>query len=335
MSNLLVSAALAGDERAFEELVVPHRRELHVHCYRMLGSFEDAEDAVQETLVRAWTRIGTYAEVSSFRAWLYAIATNACLDALRRRKSRTWPTAVAAAANPADVVQAPSDLPWLQPYPDALLAEAIAPSAEESVVQRESIELAFLAALQHLPPRQRAVLILRDVLNWSAKEVADVLGASPAAINSALQRAHATLEEQAPDRDLRPRLSSSEERAVLEEFVHAWEAADVERLAGLLAENARFVMPPRPTWFAGRDDVVAFLSEDMNECEGARLGANWRLVPTRANQQSAFGLYVRRGDSFVPFAVGVLAIAPAGIEAIDLFMEDPSLFGLFDLPATA
>ncbi|HWU33513.1 MAG TPA: RNA polymerase subunit sigma-70, partial [Marmoricola sp.] len=268
MSDPLVTAAIAGDERAFEELVAPHRRELHVHCYRMLGSFEDAEDAVQETLVRAWSRIGTYAEVSSFRAWLYAIATNVSLDALRRRKSRVWPTTLASPANPRDVVPAPMDVLWLQPYPDALLE-----SAEDAVVHKESIELAFLVAIQQLPPRQRAVLILRDVLAWSAKEVAETLGTSPAAINSALQRAHATLEDLAADRG--PRASTADERVALEKFIKAWEAADIDQLADLLADDARFVMPPRATWLSGREDVLAFLKGDMKERSGSRIGANW------------------------------------------------------------
>ena len=249
MTELLVEEALEGSERAFDELVSPHRRELHVHCYRMLGSFEDAEDAVQETLLRAWTRVSTYAGTSTFRAWLYAIATNVCLDALRRRKARTWPTEVAEAANPHSPIHAPTELPWLQPYPDSLLADASVESAEDEVVRRETIELAFLAAIQQLPPRQRAVLILRDVLAWSAKETAAALGMTSTAVNSALQRAHTTLDDKALQRAQRPRLSSTAEQAVLQKFVTAWQSADLAGLAALLAEDARFVMPPIPTWF--------------------------------------------------------------------------------------
>ena len=326
MSELLVEQAGAGSESAFDALVSPHRRELHVHCYRMLGSFEDAEDAVQETLLRAWSRISTYAGTSTFRAWLYAIATNVCLDALRRRKARAWPTEVVGATDPHLTPQPASEVPWLQPYPDSLLVE----SAEEAVVNKETVELAFLAAIQHLPPRQRAVLILRDVLAWSAKEVADTLGMTSTAVNSALQRAHATMADRLPDS---PRTSSGEEQAILAKFVTFWERADLEGLVGLLAEDVRFVMPPRPTWFRGRGDVARFLGEVMPWTDGRpHIGDDWRLVPTAANGQPAFGLYRLGADRFERFAIGVLQIGTHGIEEVALFLEDPALFDLFELP---
>jgi RNA polymerase sigma-70 factor (ECF subfamily) len=334
MTDLLVEEAREGSERAFDELVTPHRRELHLHCYRMLGSFEDAEDAVQETLLRAWTRVSTYAGASTFRAWLYAIATNVCLDALRRRKARTWPTEVAKAANPHGPIHSPTDLPWLQPYPDSLFAETSVESAEDEVVRRETVELAFLAAIQHLPPRQRAVLILRDVLAWSAKEAAAALGMTPTAVNSALQRAHATLDDRAPHSWQRPRLSSTAEQAVLQRFVTAWQEADVEALASLLAEDARFVMPPIPTWFEGRANVLAFLGGRIEGFERSHIGTDWRLVPTAANGQPAFGLYMSGdGDQFIPFATGLLKIGTEGIEEVALFMRDLANFDLFSLPA--
>src|SRR5882724_6952427 len=315
MRDLLVEEARGGSERAFDELVTPHRRELHVHCYRMLGSFEDAEDAVQETLLRAWTRVSTYVGPSTFRAWLYAIATNVCLDALRRRRARTWPTDVSKASDPRGPIRLPTDLPWLQPYPDSLFAETSVESAEDEVVRRETIELAFLAAIQHLPPRQRAVLILRDVLAWSAKETAVALGMTPTAVNSALQRAHATLDDKAPDSAQRPRLSSTAEQAVLQKFVTAWQNADIEALASLLAEDARLVMPPIPTWFEGRANVLAFLGGRIKGFERSHIGTDWRLVPTAANGQPAFGLYMRGdGDQFIPFATGLLKVGTVGIE---------------------
>lgn len=333
MTDLLVDQARAGSESAFDELVSPHRRELHVHCYRMLGSYEDAEDAVQETLLRAWSKIGTYSGPGSFRAWLYAIATNTSLDALRRRKRRTWPTVVADSADPHGAVQPATDLPWLQPYPDLLLEQARVASAEDEVVRRETIELAYLVALQQLPPRQRAVLILRDVLAWSAKEVAAALSMTPAAVNSALQRAHATLGAE-PGEPVNLRPSSAEEQEALRRFIAAWEAADVDGLANLLAEDARFVMPPMPTWFSGRSDVLAFLTHRITGWDRDHLGPDWRLVPTSANTQPAFGLYTRADDqTFRPFATGLLSVGERGIWEVALFMGGLANFELLGLPA--
>jgi RNA polymerase sigma-70 factor (ECF subfamily) len=325
VSDLLVAEARAGSEVAFGRLVGEHRRELRVHCYRMLGSFEDAEDAVQETLIRAWSRISTYAGTSTFRAWLYAIATNVCLDALRRRRARGWPTTAGASAP--DVPLGPSgDLPWVGPYPDARLP-GIAESAEDAVVRKEHIELAFLVAIQQLPPRQRAVLILRDVLAWSAKETAAALGITSVAANSALQRARATMA--AETAEARSEVAESDQRESVAAFMSAWERSDLDALAELLAEDARFVMPPLPMWFDGREDVLAFLARRFRD-HGA---AQWRLVPTAANCQPAVGIYLRpEGQvTFEPFAIAVLRVGDDGIDDITLFMRDPALFDLFEL----
>lgn len=331
MSDSLVEQARAGSQHAFEALASPHRRALQVHCYRMLGSIEDAEDAVQETLLKAWTRVSTYAGSSTFHAWLYAIATNVCLDALRHRRSRAWPTDIADPAHPRRFPKELSDLPWLQPYPDALMPSVAAPSAEEEVVKKETIELAFLAAIQHLPPRQRAVLILRDVLSWSAKDVAATLTMTPVAVNSALQRAHSTLAARLPDRTNWPSGRSADEGAVLEQLTAAWESADTDTLVGLLAADVRLVMPPRLAWFQGRHDVATFLRDHVFD----ELGATWRLLRTAANGQPAFGLYMRTDEeaSFHPFGVAVVRLGEAGIEEIAIFMDNPALVDIFELRA--
>ena len=327
MSDSLVKAASAGSEVAFGQLVDRHRRELHVHCYRMLGSFEDAEDAVQETLLRAWSRMSTYAGTSTFRAWLYAIATNVSLDALRRRQARTWPTTDG--ASPPDVALPPGgDLPSVRPYPDARLPRLVEESAEDAVVRKEHIELAFLVAIQQLPPRQRAVLILRDVLAWSAKETAAALGLTSVAVNSALQRAHATMSAQSVEG--RSQAADSHQREAVAAFMSAWERADLAALAALLAEDARLVMPPLPVWFDGREDVLAFLGRKFRD-HGA---SQWRLAATAANGQPAIGIYLRTAGQvcFDRFAIAVLRVADAGIDDVTLFMSDPALFDLFELP---
>ena len=239
-----------------------HRRELQVHCYRMLGSLEDSEDLVQETFLRAWRKRASFDDhgPSSFQAWLYRIATNACLDALRSRPRRVLPPQVAAAGDPAAPPTPPAELPWLEPYPDRLL-EPIAPAEDEPgavVVAREAIELAFVAAIQHLPPRQRAVLILRDVLGYSAKDAASLLETTLGSVNSALQRARATLRDRLPERrtDWAPSAEpSEEEREMLRRYVDAHERADAEGLAELLLEDAILTMPPHPTWYAGREQI--------------------------------------------------------------------------------
>ena len=336
MSELLVQQAQAGSERAFEELVSPHRRELHVHCYRMLGSAEDAEDAVQETLLRAWTRVGTFAGTSTFRAWLYAVATNACLDALRRRKRRPWPTDVFEAAEAGSVPGAPTDIPWLQPYPDSLLGEAA--SAEDSVLARERIQLAFLTAIQQLPPRQRAVLLLCDVLSWPAKEAATALDMTPTAVYSALRRAQATLAARIPEGADALTSTTGTERATLEKFVQAWESADMDGLVSLLADDARLVMPPYQTWYQGPAAIATFWTSRMpDSVDRTHVGNHTRLLPTTANGQPAFGLYLQSADQtrYERFSIGVLTLDTEGIHEIAMFLLNPALFDLFDLPAAA
>ena len=330
----LVESARTGDEAAFASLVEPVRHELQVHCYRMLGSLEDAEDAVQETLLRAWSRLDSFEGRAPLRAWLYGIATHACLDALRRRKSRVWPTDLAGPADPRNYELAGLDLPWLQPYPDRLLD--VAASAQEEpealVTARETIELAFLAAIQRLPARQRAVLILRDTLDWSVADTATALGVSQAAVNSALQRAHATLVAHLPARrgDWRDS-STADERTVLRKLITAWESADPSALVELLRDDAKLIMPPGSVWFAGRHDVGRFLAEHVL----GQMGAGWRLVPTAANRHPAFGLYYRRpGESELrAFAIGVLTVDGDRVAEIALFQQ-PALLASFALPPT-
>lgn len=334
MDEKLVAAARAGDHRAFERLAEPYRRELHVHCYRMLGSVEDAEDVVQETYLRAWSRLGTFEGRSSFRAWMYAIATHACLDALRRAKARLWPTELAEPGDPNSYPTPPVDLPWLQPYPDRFL-EPPAPSDAEPeavVTSKETIELAFLAAIQRLPARQRAVLILRDVLDWSAKDTATALGMSAPAVNSALQRAHATLSEHlSMGRSEWTSSSNRTEKALLQKLIAAWERSDTEALVGMLRSDARLVMPPRLSWFDGREAVGTFLRHHVF----GEMGTGWRLLPTAANRQPAFGLYYQApGDSeYQRFAICVLRIAEGEITELAVFVQ-PELFESFALPAT-
>jgi RNA polymerase sigma-70 factor, ECF subfamily len=325
------------EESAFAASLERHRRELQVHCYRMLGSLEDSEDLVQETFLRAWRGRASFGSEgrSSFRAWLYRIATNACLDVLRGRPRRVVPPELAPAGDPTAPPPPPADLPWLQPYPDRLL-ESIAASEEEPgavVVARETIELAFIAAIQHLPPRQRAVLILRDVLGWSAKDSASALDASVASVNSALQRARATLRERLPERRTewaRSPQPSEEERYLLRRYVDAHERADPDALAELLLEDARLTMPPHPTWYEGRDAIM-IASQGGFDPEFGQL----RGLLTGANTQVAAAHYLRApGESaYKPLALDVLRIEAGGIAEISTFVF-PELFAAFGLPET-
>jgi RNA polymerase sigma-70 factor, ECF subfamily len=325
--DAVVAAARAGDESAFSTLVERHRRELQVHCYRMLGSFEDSEDLVQETFLRAWRKRASFQGRSSFRAWLYRIATNACLDSLAHRPRRV---------SRADSTS-PAEVPWLQPYPDRLL-EGIAASDDEpdaAIVSKETIELAFMVAIQHLPPRQRAVLILRDVLGWSAKDAAALLDGSVASVNSALQRARATLKVHLPARrlDWAPGSDpSKEERALLQRYLDATEDADADAFVEMMREDARFTMPPEPGLYLGRDVIVAGWKEGGGfDTEGF---GHMRGVLTRANMQPAVACYLRRpGDSeYRPLAIDVLRIEDGRVAEIVTFPG--SLFPAFDLPPT-
>jgi RNA polymerase sigma-70 factor (ECF subfamily) len=325
-----------GVESEFAPLFERHRRELQVHCYRMLGSLEESEDLVQETFLRAWRKRASFDPEgpSSFRAWLYKVATNACLDLLRRRPRRLVPLEVAAAGDPEAPPAPPAELPWLQPYPDRLLASNVPEDEPDAVVvARETIELAFLAAIQHLPPRQRAVLILREVLGFSAKETASLLDSSVAAVNSALQRARATLQERLPERRTewtRSTGPSDEERDLLRRYLEAHEQADVEALAELLREDARLTMPPHPTWYAGRDAIVTAMRMGFDPQFG-----HLRSVVVGANAQPAAAYYLRRpGDAeYHALAFDVLRIEDGRIAEISSFVF-PELFRAFGLEPT-
>jgi RNA polymerase sigma-70 factor (ECF subfamily) len=325
----------AREESAFAGHLERHRRELQVHCYRMLGSLEDSEDLVQETFLRAWRGRASFGSGgrSSFRAWLYRIATNACLDVLRRRRPRVLPHQVAAAGDPAAPPPPPADLPWLQPYPDRLL-EPVAPAENEPgavVVARETMELAFIAAIQHLPPRQRAVLILRDVLGWSANDTAALLEATVASVNSALQRARATLRERLPGRRAdwaRSPEQSEEERELLRRYVDAHERADADALAELLLEDARLTMPPHPTWYDGREAILIATRQGFDPSFG-----HIRTVGTGANGQPAAAHYLRAPGQAEhrPLAIDVLRVDDGGVAEISSFVF-PGLFAAFGLP---
>jgi RNA polymerase sigma-70 factor, ECF subfamily len=301
-----------SSEAEFRELVEPHLRALHVHCYRMLGSPHEAEDAVQETLLRAWRRHDTFAGRSTFRAWLYGIATNACLDALRRRRARVLPSQVVPPDDPSAVPAAPrTDIPWLEPYPDHLLEADPA----EQLELRETVRLAFVAAVQQLPPRQRAVLLLREVLGWSAAEVAELLDTSVASVTSALQRARAGVESVPP----LERVSPAAEHETVARYIDAWDAADVSGLAALLKEDVEMTMPPTPSWYAGRAAVTAFFTAHFRRFPAGSL----RLVATSANAAPALAVF----DGGEPFALKVLELDRRGIRAINGF-TDPAVFRL-------
>ncbi|MGI8333809.1 sigma-70 family RNA polymerase sigma factor [Actinomadura scrupuli] len=336
--DAVVAAARAGDESSFAALVERHRAELRVHCYRMLGSFDESEDLVQETFLRAWKNLGGFEGRSTFRAWLYRIATNACLDALDGRARRVLPHHVSGPSDPGRALPPRTDLEWLQPYPDRLWEPAAPSEAEPDavVVVRETIELAFLAAIQHLPPRQRAVLILRDVLGWPARQTAALLEGSVASVNSALQRARVTLKEHLPERRLEWAPSSEpteDERAVLRRYMDAVERADLAAVADLLAEEVRTMMPPYPMWFEGRDAVLAALAASWDPGAPGHVGT-FRMLPTRANRQPAAAAYVRPpGEpAYRPFAIAVPWIEDGRIMEITAF-HDLDLFPAFALPA--
>jgi RNA polymerase sigma-70 factor (ECF subfamily) len=307
------------DEATFGRHVERHRRELHVHCYRMLGSFDDSEDLVQETFARAWRSREQFEGRSSVRAWLYRIATNACLDALDKRPRKVSPT---------------GEVLWLQPYPDELLDELVdeEPGPEAAAVSRETIELAFLVAIQHLPPLQRAVLIIRDVLGFSARETATLLETSAPAVNSALQRARATMADHLPERRLEwaPGTDpSSAERELLERLIAHSESPDVSALAEVLHEEVRFSMPPQPGLWQGREVVVGSWVEGGF---GSEAFGSLRCLVTRANRQPAVANYVRGpgDDRYTPLALDVITIADGAV--IEIVTFDGSVFEKFGLP---
>jgi RNA polymerase sigma-70 factor (ECF subfamily) len=311
-----------GDEHAFGILVERHRGELRVHCYRMLGSLTDAEDLVQETMLRAWRSRSTYAGRASARAWLYRIATNACLDFLRTHPERVVPMGDGSAPPP-------SELPWLEPFPDSLLdgPQTDERQPEVLVVTRETIELAYLALIQLLPPNQRAVLVLRDVLGWSAAETADLLDTSIASVTSALQRARDSLGKRRADPgSIESSRPTSEERELLGRYVDAHARADAAALTSMLKADVRFTMPPQPLRIEGRADVGGFIGEAF------RTVGTFLLVETTANRSPAAANYLRApgDDTFRALSLDVLRIVGGEVAEITTF--EPELFGFFGLP---
>jgi RNA polymerase sigma-70 factor, ECF subfamily len=317
----LFRAALAGDQARFGLLVAPHVRELHVHCYRMLGSFHDAEDATQETLLRAWRHLHTFQGRGPLRAWLYRIATTTCLKQLESRRRRRL------TARPEG-----AEVPWLEPYPDRLLDDLPHDGPDPAAVaeQRESVALAFVVALQQLTARQRAVLVLREVLGWSAAEVAELLESSVPAVNSTLQRARATLGQPGPPAGGSARSLPAQDQDVLRRFLLAWQRCDLEGLAALLAEDAVLEMPPQSLRYLGRERVARFFGAVPADGRLDRI----RLLATRANGQPALAAYLSAADGADrAYGVMVLVVASDGVQAITGF-QDASLFQAFGLPQT-
>src|ERR671923_2274500 len=291
----LLDAARAGDEDAYGRLVEPHRPELHAHCYRMLGSVHDAEDALQETMLRAWRALPRFEARSSLRTWLYTIATNTCLNAIARRPARALPIDYGPAADPHDAWREPVvESTWIEPYPDGELGLSNGLTAPEARYERrESVELAFVAALQHLAPRPRAVLILREVLGFSAREVAGALDTTVASINSALQRARKTVEQRMPpisQQETLRALGDDRMRAVVRDYTDALERGDVDAVLAMLTEDATWSMPPLAEWYAGREAITGFL-------ERGPMRQRWRHLATHANGQLAVGCYIWDDDA--------------------------------------
>jgi len=330
----LLDAARHGDQDAFGQLVAAYRPALQAHCYRMLGSVQDAEDALQETLLNAWRALPRFEGRSSLKSWLFTIATNACLKAIERRPKRVLPIDYGPAADPHGPRAQPLvESAWVEPYPDSgLELEDKLASPAARYEQRESIELAFVAALQQIPAKQRAVLILRDVLGFSAKETAATLEMTPAAVDTALQRAHKTVDARLPARSQQATLRALGDRRLRElvaHFVDAWERTDVDAVVAMLAHDATVAMPPQPTWYQGKDAVATFL-------RGIALaaGRRWRLLPVTANGQPAFAEYLwnERAGHFAAEAVTVLTLTDHLIADITSFRY-PELFARFGLPA--
>jgi RNA polymerase sigma-70 factor (TIGR02960 family) len=329
LTERLLARARAGDEHAFGELTDPHRRELQLHCYRIVGSVQDAEDLVQETLLAAWRGLERFQGRTSVRAWLYRISTNRCLNALRDSGRR--PQEVPSMVEPPEPTRRTEPI-WLEPYPDVLL-EGVAdssPGPETRYETREAIALAFVAALQHLPPRQRAVLVLRDVLGFHTAETADMLDSSDASVKGALQRARATLEARLPasDRERAPLPHSPHERELVGHFADAIEGGDIESIVSLLTDDAWLTMPPYPFEYQGHAAITAFL-RDRARIRGAPL----RLVPTRANGQPAFGCYLPDKQAAIarPYGLMVLTLEGDRFSTITWF-GDSSVFPYFGLP---
>lgn len=330
--------ATPGDSSEFTSLIEPYRRELHLHCYRLLGSLYDAEDLVQETMLRAWQHFDTFRGESSLRTWLYRIATNACLDALKKRSPRALPPAIAPEADPLQPLAPPwAESAWLEPYPDSWLAEA----TEDPAVRysrRESVSLAFLTVLQLLPPRQRAILILSDVLDWRASEIASLLSLSVSAINSALHRARVTMAKQYHTYEREQGAGQEGDtttKALLERYLRAWDTQDVDGLVALMKEDATFTMPPSPSWYRGRAairtllTIMAFTPEAQNQ---------WRFMPTEANGCPAYAVYhaVGLNSTFRAFGIQIIDleknISDLLIADVTTFLS-PALFSHFGFPS--
>jgi RNA polymerase sigma-70 factor (ECF subfamily) len=332
MTAELIGRAQAGDGEAFRQLTDPYRRELQVHCYRILGSVQDAEDALQETMLAAWQGLGGFEQRASIRTWLYQVATSRCLNALRSASRRPQ-------MQPAPELDLPApsrlgEVVWLEPYPDVLL-DGVADSAfgpEARYEATEAIGLAFVTALQLLPPRQRAVLILRDVLGFRAAEVADMLLSSEESVTSALKRARATLQRELPRGDQRqgpPPPGSPAERELVERLTAAYDAGDVNSIVALLTEDVRLAMPPVPLEYQGRELAAQFL-----RAVAFRQGRRYRLVATRANRQPAFGAYIRDPQAGISHANGLLVFTLSGTRISGITRFDNSVLARFGLPRT-
>jgi RNA polymerase sigma-70 factor (ECF subfamily) len=328
----LIAAARSGDENAYAALVEPHRRELRAHCYRMLGSVHDADDAVQDALLRAWRGLPRFEGRSTTRSWLYKITTNACLNAIARQpKGRVLPMDFGPAADAHDGAGMPLvESVWVEPYPDADLPLADTFGAPDArYAQRESVELAFVAALQHLPANQRAVLIMREVLGFSAKESAETLDTTVASINSALQRARKTIDEKLPERSQQTTLRALGDdavRALVERYVDAWARNDVAGVVAMLTEDATFSMPPNLSWFRGPEAIGAFLPTGP-------MSRPRRFRPLRANGQLGFGTYIWEPDleHFRPNSIHLIDLRGTQISAMTAFL-DRAVFRAFGLP---
>jgi RNA polymerase sigma-70 factor (ECF subfamily) len=328
----LLDLARRGDERAYGELVAPYRGALHAHCYRMLGSVEDADDALQEALLRAWRGLRRFERRSSIRTWLYKIATNSCLQLVARRpRRRLSPDHAPAAAAHTPPGEPLSESVWIEPYPDEPLgADDVTAAPAPRYEERESVELAFVATFQHLPPRQRAVLLLRDALDFSAREVAELLHTTVPSVNSALQRARHTAAERVPEHSQQATLRSlGDERAreLVARYMDAWERADINGLVALLTEDVAWTMPPFRTWYQGLDTVIPFLVEYP-------LSERWRHLPTRANSQVAVGCYLWDSGQrhYGAAVIDVLTFRSDGLISEVTGFSAPQLFARFGLP---
>ena len=338
----LFEAALGGDDDAFRALVEPYRKELHSHCYRMLGSVEDADDALQDALVRAWRGLAKFEGRSSLRSWLYRITTNACLDVISRRPKRVLPMDHGPAAGVGDDLGDPlTESAWVEPYADDQIEDGhVAPEARYE--RRESVELAFIAALQHLPATQRAALILRDVLGFSAREAAEALETTVASVNGALRRARKAVAEKLPGQSQQANLRALGDdgiREVVERYTDAWERGDVDAILAMLAEDATFSMPPLPTWYRGHEAIAAFLTRSA-------LRVRWRMLPARANGQLAFGCYAWDAEqrAYIGQTLDVLTLDGTRATEVTSFVTPytwgrarekfaAEVFGRFGLPA--